>query len=153
MENLNQEKGNLVCFYLGDRQKHLLWRKKIIHVVNRKERKFVNFAEGAYRRSQHQIRDTTLANTRNISFLREESVVRDTNLRATNLRMTQGRLIRETEGRLTESNLAKPPNLPSQSSYSAKEEDEAEGSSSSLKVNLCFFMNRLSINLLDEDDK
>jgi hypothetical protein len=39
VENFNTDRPRLLCFYLGDRQKHQYWRKKILHILNKKARK------------------------------------------------------------------------------------------------------------------
>jgi hypothetical protein len=39
VEHFNEDRPSLVCFYLDDRLKHQTWRKKILHLLNRKDRK------------------------------------------------------------------------------------------------------------------
>lgn len=42
VENLNPHFNKLLCLYLGDRQKHQHWRKKILHTLNKRARRMEN---------------------------------------------------------------------------------------------------------------
>lgn len=55
IEHFNQDKNKLVVFYLGDRQRHQNWRKKIIHLLNRKNRKIETLVSSFKRNSQDAV--------------------------------------------------------------------------------------------------
>lgn len=67
VHNINTEKKQRLCFYLNDEHKHKLWRKKLMHIINRKERK-MDTLTGSFGRSSQNIASNKDIRTTNLQY-------------------------------------------------------------------------------------